>query len=268
MGDFPIDLAEVYGPAVAAKRFAKGALKAWFPSNSILITTPEAKVLVDPGDSAKLSASMDPRPDPRRFRPVPLVSQLAEVGVAPSEVTHVVVTHLHFDHFAGVTAGKGGRWAAVYPKARHIIPKRDWDMPDIAEGRKKGDKDIEGTLEVIEKAGLVDLVDGRVQVAHGLAVEPYPGESPGHQVLALSAGGSRVYCIGDLFHIVQEVEHPGLAAVWTDRKTLAASQRRFASTASNEGALVLSGHMQPGFISLSRGRRSWRPAEGQPGTSI
>lgn len=242
---------------MAAKYFKKGELSAWFPSNSMLVIAPGVKVIVDPGDSSKLAASMDPRPDPGRFRPVALASHLSGVGVRPEDVTHVVVTHLHFDHFAGVSVKGPGGWRPAFPRARHIIPRRDWEMPDIAGARDKGDKDVAGTLGAVEKAGLVDLVDGRVDVAPGVAVEPFPGETPGHQVLHVSAAGSHCYCIGDLYHVKEEAVHPELAAVWTDRGSLLESKARFASAASREGAVVLSGHIPPGAVSLAGGKVRW-----------
>ncbi|HKT22224.1 MAG TPA: MBL fold metallo-hydrolase [Nitrososphaerales archaeon] len=260
VGDFPIDLSEVYGADEAKRRFGPDAANAWFPSNSMLITAPGAVVVVDPGDSSRLAAAMNPKPDPARFRPVPLARQMERLGVRGEDVTQVVVTHLHFDHFAGVTREVDGHRVPSFPGARHLIPAADWNMPDIADGRRKGDRDLASTLGVLEKAGLVDLVSSRVRIAPGLATEPYPGESPGHQVVSVSSGGSRCYCIGDLFHVAPEVDHPELMAVWVDREALRASKAKFAARASKERALVLGGHMRPGWITESRGAHRWKEA--------
>ena len=220
----------------------------------------EVKVVVDPGDSARLGAASTPRPDPKLFKPVHLVKHLSKVGVRPKDVTHVVVTHLHFDHYAGVSVEKGGSWEPTFPSARHLIPLEDWNMPDIADARKKGDKDVATTLGVIERAGLVRLVKGRVEICRGVTVEPFPGESPGHQILSVASGGKHCYCIGDLYHTVEEAVDPGFVATWTDRETLVASKKRFASRASRERALVLAGHIGPGMVSVVSGKTLWEGA--------
>ncbi|MDG6985997.1 MAG: hypothetical protein JRM73_04540 [Nitrososphaerota archaeon] len=169
-----------------------------------------------------------------------------------------MVTHLHFDHYAGVSVEKGGAWEPTFPNAVHLIPLRDWNMPDVADARAKGDRDVTTTLGVIEKAGLVRLVEGRVGITRGVYVEPFPGESPGHQILTVASGQKRCYCIGDLYHTVEEAVEPGLVATWTDRDTLVASKVRFASRASRERALVLSGHMDPGRVSVIAGTPRWK----------
>jgi glyoxylase-like metal-dependent hydrolase (beta-lactamase superfamily II) len=252
-GDFPIEMKDVFGDEAARSYFGHRPPKALFPSNSVLIVTPGARVLVDPGDSARVRGAAPPASPPR------LTDQLAGAGFLPQGVTHVVVTHLHFDHYAGVTREAGGRWEPSFPRARHIVPAKDWDMPDIAEAREKGDPEFEGTLGVLYKRNLVDLVDGPVEVAPGVTALPYPGETPGHQVVAVSAGEGRCYCVGDLFHVPEEVDHPELVASWADRGALLSSKERFVAAASREGALVLGGHMGPGKIAAVGGRPKWTP---------
>ena len=52
-----------------------------------------------------------------------LLTELAAVGVAPADVTHVVYTHLHFDHVAG------GVGAAVVPGPWTPVPMRGAGAP-------------------------------------------------------------------------------------------------------------------------------------------
>jgi glyoxylase-like metal-dependent hydrolase (beta-lactamase superfamily II) len=48
------------------------------------------------------------------YEPPPgLVAQLAQVGTLPDEVTHVVITHPHFDHFNGLTVQKNDEFTPV-----------------------------------------------------------------------------------------------------------------------------------------------------------
>ena len=79
------------------------------PGNCILVRMPGASIVIDPNDYA-LSCSPDseyyPAPDYRH--PPDLVSQLATISVKPEGITHVVITHAHFDHYAGVTKKAGG----------------------------------------------------------------------------------------------------------------------------------------------------------------
>jgi glyoxylase-like metal-dependent hydrolase (beta-lactamase superfamily II) len=189
--------------------------------------------------------------------PPTLIEQLRSAGTAPDDIAEVVITHLHYDHFAGLTHLEGGKPVPSFPNARHTIPRKDWEMSDIAEGRKRGDKDLMDTLGVVEKAGLLELLDGKKDVGMGTTVLPSPGESPGHQIVRIESGGEVCYCVGDLYHMKEEVEHPELAASWADPSILVRSRNDFAERASKESALVLPGHMRPGRVALEAGRPRW-----------
>ncbi len=69
---------------------------------------------------------------------------LQDVGVAPEQINHVLVTHLHFDHAGGLTrtarAGETPDWVRsdansddapavklTFPRARVIVQRREWE---------------------------------------------------------------------------------------------------------------------------------------------
>ncbi|MDG6912609.1 MAG: MBL fold metallo-hydrolase, partial [Nitrososphaerota archaeon] len=224
-----------------------------FPTQSFFVAAGPLRVVVDPSDYGRLVAPDHFRSPEGYARPPPLDAQLSAAGVSPGSVTHVVVTHLHFDHYAGVT--KGG--ALAFPSARYIVPAKDWAMPDIAEARKKGDRDVTETLGVVEAAGRLELLDGPLDLGDGVTVEPYPGESPGHQVVGLRSAHDSCYFVGDLYHLAEEVEHPELAAAWADARALTASRRRFSERAAAERALVLPGHLPAGRIGFRGSAPTW-----------
>jgi len=260
VGDFPVALKDVFGTSPGLSRYfgtRSLARSTPLPSNSMFVTSGRTKLVVDPGDSARFESSWEGGAGGKHSPPLPLTEQLEAMGVDPGQITHVVVTHLHFDHFAGVTQMKGGLPVPTFPNARHIIPAKDWVMPDIADARKKNDKDVTDTLGVIDRAGIVELLDGRKSLGGGITIEPAPGESPGHQLLAVSSRGRKCYCVGDLYHVKEEVEHPELAGTWADVPVLLESRRKFAAKAAKDRALVLPAHMDPGVIRFSRGKFVW-----------
>ena len=259
-GALELGLEEVFDPKVRLSNFfgrreleTPGA----FPTHSFLIQSSEAVVVVDPSDYGRLVAPGHFKSPGGYSPPPPLIEQMEGAGVSTSDVTNVVITHLHFDHFAGVTRESGGRLIPTFPRARYLVPKRDWEMASIADARVKGDRDVTDTLGVIEIAGKMDLLDNEMRIGAGVMVEPFRGESPGHQIIGLKSEGDSCYCVGDLYHFKQEVQHPELKAIWTDGPALVASRRRFARRAAAEKALVLAGHLPPGRINMEAGRTKW-----------
>ena len=256
VGDLYLRLDEVFDPKADLAPYFGGrdlTVPEAFPTRSFFVAAGPLRVVVDPSDYGRLVAPDHFRSPEGYAHPPPLDAQLSAAGVAPGSVTHVVVTHLHFDHYAGVT--KGGSLA--FPSARYIIPAKDWAMPEMAEARKKGDKDVADTLGVVEAAGKLELLDGPLDLGDGVTVEPYPGESPGHQVVGVRSGHESCYFVGDLYHLVEEVEHPELAAAWADARALAASRRSFSERAAAERALVLPGHLPAGRIGFRGSAPTW-----------
>jgi glyoxylase-like metal-dependent hydrolase (beta-lactamase superfamily II) len=209
-----------------------------------LIELPETVVLVDACDVASL-ASHSPPGEP----PADLLAQLAALGVAADRVEHVVLTHLHFDHFSGITRAQDGRQAACFPRAQHYVGRADWGNANA----KRADPDsLEGqTLGVIERLGLLRLVDGDLELGGGVRILAAPGETPGHQIVRVSSEGQMLYCLGDLYHHPLEVEHSEWLVHWADPDTTRASRRRLADAALAENALLSATHI-PGLGRLRR----------------
>lgn len=262
VADVSLSLGEVFGegPEVAGYFDRPLSAKELLPVYSFLISGGETSVVVDPGEATRLNAPGHFEAPPGYRPPPALREQMTAAGFRPDQVGRVVVTHLHFDHFDGVTLPASSGPALAFPRADVLVPRLDWEMQDIAESRSKGDRDVLDTLGVVERAGLLRLLDGERELAPGVTLEPFPGESPGHQIAAVRSGGEACYLVGDLYHIKEEVEHPELAATWTDRGPLVSSRNRFAARASEEAALVLPGHMEPGRIRIDGGAASWSPA--------
>ncbi|MEX0608958.1 MAG: MBL fold metallo-hydrolase [Balneolaceae bacterium] len=56
-----------------------------------------------------------------------LVTNLDIFGLSPADVTHVVLSHLHFDHAAGSTfVNKNTSTQATMPYANYFIQKKEW----------------------------------------------------------------------------------------------------------------------------------------------
>ncbi len=56
-----------------------------------------------------------------------LLASLNALGVAPGDVTDVLLTHLHFDHAGGATRIVNGVVEPTFPGARYHVQKAQWD---------------------------------------------------------------------------------------------------------------------------------------------
>ncbi|MBI3460972.1 MBL fold metallo-hydrolase, partial [Candidatus Acetothermia bacterium] len=158
--------------------------------------------------SILVDASSYPLPDspyakfalPNYQPPPGLLAQLAEVGVNPEEVTHVVFTHWHWDHHSGATVERGGYYIPCFPNARHYLGRADWESEDTQKAMRDPNAMESRTLAVLHQRGLLDLVEGNHELCAGIQIIAAPGESPGHQIVRVHSEGRTLYCLGDLYH--------------------------------------------------------------------
>jgi glyoxylase-like metal-dependent hydrolase (beta-lactamase superfamily II) len=228
------------------------------PLICVHVALPDASILVDAGFDDPSPSS--PFQAPGSVRTLDLLDGLAEAGVDAASVTHVVVTHAHGDHFAGLTVPRGGRLEPRFPNARVFLGQGDWDQVKV-EALRADDSFEARTLGVIEAAGLLVPVREDLDLAAGARVLVTPGESPGHLVARFSSGGQVLYCLGDLYHDTVEVERPAWMFADRDAGAMLESRRRIAEAALAESALLVASHIDGvGRLAPTSGGVAWTPA--------
>lgn len=156
--------------------------------------------------------------------------RLESAGFAPVDVTHVVLTHLHFDHAGGL---------CDTPNATVVVQGREWaglrDERLVSSGAINPD-DVDLGHSRAELDGDHDLFgDGSIRC---LLTD---GHTPGHQSVRVEAfDGSYVLC-GDCCYLRRTLTHEHLPPFAWDRNRQRASIRRLAAE-HRSGATLLFGH--------------------------
>lgn len=258
VGSLRADLAEWLGlsrgdwPAQYDRFFEKPLS---VPVQSIHIGLPGISVVVDPASTDLLPDSPYSIPG---YRPPPgLLRQLAEAGQRPEDVDHVVITHAHFDHFNSTTEARDGAYQPCFPNARHHIGRADWDSRQLKRALRDPASTESRTLGVLHTHGLVDLVDGDRDLGHGVQIIAAPGESPGHQIVRVDSEGETLYCLGDLYHHLVEVEQPEWMVTWADTAADSASRKALVASSLQENALLVPAHIHPGRLQRTDSGVTW-----------
>ncbi|HEX5414852.1 MAG TPA: MBL fold metallo-hydrolase, partial [Chloroflexota bacterium] len=173
-----------------------------------------------------------------------VLERLAALGVAPEEIEHVVITHAHGDHYNRLTVKRDGAYQLAFPNARCYLGASDWTSDYCQSELQKADSLDTRTLGVVHGAGRLVPVDGELNLAPNVSILPAPGETPGHQILRVRAGGQTLYCIGDLYHHPIEVIHPTWMSPWGNPTTNVRSRQSVAEAALADNALLVATHIR------------------------
>jgi len=124
-----------------------------------------------------------------------LLDQIESAGVEPSEVTHLALSHYHWDHTADANAFAHATWL-VRPVERDVMFAEP--VPGAARPATYAAlKSAQTTLITTEEHDVFG--DGTVIIKHA------PGHSEGHQVLYVKlARTGGVLLSGDLYHYPEE----------------------------------------------------------------
>jgi glyoxylase-like metal-dependent hydrolase (beta-lactamase superfamily II) len=206
----------------------------------LLVQTGDATILIDTGLDEPGSRWEEHWLEawPGSVRTPGAVAGLASIGVKPEDVTHILITHAHFDHVIGLAAERDGRYVPRYPNARVLLGRADWENAS----EEHVEPESRARIRAIEEDGLLELVDGECEVVPGVTMIPTPGESPGHSMIRVSSNGEELYAVGDLFHLGAEVAHLDWTVPWADQEQMQASRRRLLESAASTDALVVFTH--------------------------
>src|SRR5260370_17089482 len=147
------------------------------PSQGVHIALPGASVLVDPADFALSFPPDSPYFQPGYQPPPGVIAQLREKGIHPGDITHLIITHAHFDHYSGVTTQRDGHSVPAFPNARCFLGRADWENPETQQALQDPDSEDSHTLGVLHRLGLLQLVEGDHQLPPAVRIIPPPGQS-------------------------------------------------------------------------------------------
>lgn len=117
-----------------------------------------------------------------------LEASLAACGVAPGELTHVVLSHCHWDHCGALVTERDGVLAPRFPNARHLAPRVEVEMARAPGHARSGSYRAED-VEPLLAAGVLETFEGHAEVLPGLEVHELGGHSDGVSVVTLNRHG-------------------------------------------------------------------------------
>jgi len=211
----------------------------WLTINTYLIETGDRLMLVDAGYA-------DLTPDAGLLLP-----NLATLGVRPTDVDAVLMTHLHADHDAGLIDREG---RATFPRAELVAHEDEvafWrdesNVARLSEGQKT---DFALATKVL--AAYADrLRPVRAgEVASGVFAVPTPGHTPGHTAWRIVSGNEQLLIWGDVIHLPGiQFAIPDASVVYdVDSRAAAAARRRVLEMVSADRISVAGVHLDfPGY---------------------
>ena len=193
-----------------------------------------------------------------------VASNLAQAGIAPGEVDTLLMTHLHPDHWGGLTDADG---KACFPGAElklHADEHGYW-FDDAAMNRIE-DPARRKLFFLDARDRLAPYRDRTTlfsagEVFPGVTAVPLPGHTPGHTGFLVASGGESLLIWGDIVHVPElQVPRPEVVmAVDVDPAQAEATRRSLFDRVATDRLAVAGMHLHfPAFAHLAREGASYR----------
>ncbi len=166
-------------------------------ARSLIIRGNDKVILVDTGIGDKLPDKLRKIYDIQT--PVcTMADRLAPSGLTVNDVTHVVLTHLHFDHAGGSTSMIDGKILPTFPNATYYIQQAQWELALNPSIRDRSSYIPDNFMPLLEE-GVLNIVNGPVDdFFDGIDLIVTDGHSEGQQHLLVKGEQTSLFFCADL----------------------------------------------------------------------
>jgi N-acyl homoserine lactone hydrolase len=220
------------------------------PIHVWVVEHPEGVIVIDTGESARVSEpGYFPRWNPYFSRAVRFAvrpeqevgPQLETLGISPSNVRWVVLTHMHTDHAGGLSH---------FPKAEILVTGTEFRAAGGTRGKLNGylpqhrPKWLSPTLvDFTDEAFGPFPASRKLTSAGDVRLLPTPGHTPGHMSVALrDADGRVILFAGDTSYTQDLMRRGAVDGVSPDVEAAANTLQRIRELASTEQVVYLPTH--------------------------
>jgi len=165
-------------------------------------------------------------PSPEKNGKLQLHQNLMNAGINPSEVTKVLLSHLHKDHAGGI----GAQGQLSLPSATYYVQQKEIDF-----AFEKGFSSyVTEDLECLRNNNRVVLLEGDGLIDDYIHYEVTAAHSPHHQVFWIKDEGETIFFGGDDAPQLQQMKHRFVAKYDYDGKKAMELRREWWEKGKNE----------------------------------
>ena len=176
----------------------------------LLLRSDKYNILIDTGIGEKFDAKWQDIYNVDSSCPS-LAEHLSHYGVAPEEITDVILSHLHFDHCGGTTFISGDSLRLRFPNARHHIQKKQWEWAFNPSGKDRASFMLEN-FNLLAQNNRVRLVDGNHEILPGIFSVELNGHTPGMQGVRITHQKKTLFYCADLIPTSAHLPLPWIMA--------------------------------------------------------
>lgn len=200
----------------------------------LLVDTGESCILIESGMGNKLNDKFK-----KMFHVVqkenPLISSLQNLGYQSGDITHVILTHLHFDHSGGATMrDEEGSIVPAFQNATYYISSRNWEAGLNPNPRDRASY-LSENYACLQSSDQLKLTNDEFEIHPGITTIIVNGHTPGQQLIKIENSGSVIVFVADLIPLKSHLKLPWIMGYDLNAQLTLQEKTTFLKTACSEG---------------------------------
>ncbi len=137
-----------------------------------------------------------------------LIDGLAKRGYAPTDITDIVLTHLHYDHCGGgIYRDADGIFKLTFPNARYHVSYAQWEWA-INPNPREADAYLPENLLPMRDLGALHFIEAQGEFIPGIELRFFNGHTRGQIIPVISYKGRKLVFVADLFPFTSHIHLP------------------------------------------------------------
>ncbi len=175
-------------------------------ARNLLLESDNRKILIDTGIGTNWDEkfmkiySVDQRKNS-------LFDSLKQKNVEPSEITDVILTHLHFDHVGGAVVFDEDKALPAFPNAKYFVRKKQFEWANNPSDRDKGSF-VENRFKPLYEEGVLALIDEGKEFDDSIDLIEVNGHTFSQQLVKISDSSKTLFYCADLIPFVSHLHIP------------------------------------------------------------
>lgn len=179
-------------------------------ARALLLVGGGKKILIDVGNGSKYDEKLRSifKIDSSQYN---LTSSLKKFNITPSDITDVILTHLHFDHAGGSTYREGAEVKPTFPKAKYYVQREHWRAATNPTERDRASFMSEDFVP-LQFHSVLEYTEGEGEILPGVSVRLVHGHTPALQCPLITDGTTTVFYCADLIPTTSHIALPWIMA--------------------------------------------------------
>jgi len=200
MGSVPKVLWEKTNPPDSSNRI-KLALRC------LLLDNGQDRVLIESGMGNKFDSKFSEMFSITQSKN-PLSDTLSKNGYSNKDITHMILTHLHFDHAGGATMlGDNGDHIPAFPNAKYYISKENWDAGINPSPRDRASY-LKENYASLNDYDQLQFISNNSFILPGISTYMVDGHTTGQQLIKIESEGETLIFCSDLIPLESHLKLP------------------------------------------------------------